>query len=77
MSFIYSELHLRKMALYLQCLTCFKLPEAMKPKSLYIKGDLVTWIRPVTMKELLEVKMKYPQAKMVIGNTEIGECIQV
>ncbi|XP_020627784.1 xanthine dehydrogenase/oxidase-like isoform X2 [Orbicella faveolata] len=48
------------------------LPEAAKPKSLYIKGDLVTWIRPTTLEELLELKMKHPKAKLVIGNTEIG-----
>ncbi|XP_078350679.1 xanthine dehydrogenase/oxidase-like [Oculina patagonica] len=48
------------------------LPDAAKPKSLYIKGDLVTWIRPTTLEELLELKTKHPQAKLVIGNTEIG-----
>ena len=50
-----------------------KLPDAAKPSRLYIKGDLVTWIRPTTLDELLELKTKYPQAKLVIGNTEIGE----
>ena len=50
-----------------------KLSDATKPKSLHIKGDLVTWIRPATLKELLELKMNYPEAKLVIGNTEIGE----
>ena len=50
-----------------------KLPEAAKPRTLHIKGDLVTWIRPATLDELLELKTKYPQAKLVIGNTEIGE----
>lgn len=48
------------------------LPEAAKPRSLYVKGDIVTWIRPATLNELLELKMKYPKAKLVIGNTEIG-----
>ncbi|XP_078351392.1 xanthine dehydrogenase/oxidase-like [Oculina patagonica] len=48
------------------------LSDAAKPKSLYIKGDLVTWIRPTTLEELLDMKMKHPQAKLVIGNTEIG-----
>ena len=33
----------------------------------------MTWIRPTTLEELLELKMKHPQAKLVIGNTEIGE----
>ncbi|RMX48187.1 hypothetical protein pdam_00015397 [Pocillopora damicornis] len=48
------------------------LPDAIKPRRLYIKGDLVTWIRPTTLEELLELRAKYPQAKLVIGNTEIG-----
>lgn len=48
------------------------LPEAAKPRTLYIKGDNSTWIRPTTLEELLELKTKYPQAKLVIGNTEIG-----
>ena len=33
----------------------------------------MTWIRPTTLEELLELKMKHPQAKLVIGNTEIGK----
>lgn len=48
------------------------LPEAAKPKSLHIKGDLVTWYRPASLEELLELKGKHPQAKLVIGNTEVG-----
>ena len=50
----------------------YKLPDAIKPRRLHIKGDLVTWIRPTTLEELLELRAKYPQAKLVIGNTEIG-----
>ncbi|KAG5459617.1 MAG: hypothetical protein BJ554DRAFT_8435 [Olpidium bornovanus] len=30
------------------------------------------WIRPNTIDELLEVKRRYPQAKLVAGNTEVG-----
>ncbi|KAK2567725.1 Xanthine dehydrogenase/oxidase [Acropora cervicornis] len=48
------------------------LPDSGKPKSLYVKGDLVTWIRPTLLDELLELKMRHPKAKLVIGNTEIG-----
>ncbi|TEA29022.1 hypothetical protein DBR06_SOUSAS17610030, partial [Sousa chinensis] len=35
-------------------------------------GDRMTWISPVTLKELLEAKVKYPQAPVVIGNTSVG-----
>ena len=48
----------------------------MKPKSLSVKGDFVTWIRPASLDELLELKMKHPKAKLVIGNTEIGEYLK-
>jgi len=51
----------------------FKLPEAARPKGLFIKGDVVTWIRPTTLEELLDLKTAHPQAKLVIGNTDIGE----
>lgn len=35
-------------------------------------GDRMTWISPVTLKELLEVKAQYPQAPVVMGNTSVG-----
>ena len=57
----------------IQWLCIFKLPEAARPKGLFIHGDHVTWIRPTTLEELLELKITHPQAKLVIGNTEIGE----
>ncbi|XP_031555377.1 xanthine dehydrogenase/oxidase-like [Actinia tenebrosa] len=48
------------------------LPQATQPRSLHIKGDHVTWIRPSTLEELLELKNTYPYAKLVVGNTELG-----
>ncbi|KAL9964449.1 hypothetical protein ACROYT_G028093 [Oculina patagonica] len=53
-------------------LCIFKLPETAKPKGLFIKGDNITWIRPTALEELLELKKKYPQAQLVVGNTGIG-----
>ncbi|XP_006153057.1 aldehyde oxidase [Tupaia chinensis] len=35
-------------------------------------GDRMTWISPVTLKELLEAKFKYPKAPVVMGNTSVG-----
>uniref|UniRef100_A0A8C8VRY5 xanthine dehydrogenase n=1 Tax=Peromyscus maniculatus bairdii TaxID=230844 RepID=A0A8C8VRY5_PERMB len=35
-------------------------------------GDRLTWISPVTLKELVEAKFKYPQAPIVMGNTSVG-----
>lgn len=39
---------------------------------LIIKGKNVTWYRPKTLTELLYLKNQYPNAKIVVGNTEIG-----
>ncbi|XP_037704740.1 aldehyde oxidase-like [Choloepus didactylus] len=35
-------------------------------------GDRMKWISPVSLKELLEAKVKYPQAPLVMGNTSVG-----
>ncbi|XP_072173401.1 xanthine dehydrogenase/oxidase-like [Diadema setosum] len=41
-------------------------------KSLVFRGERVTWYRPVSLQEVLELKTKFPDAKLVAGNTEIG-----
>lgn len=43
----------------------------------YYRGERVEWYRPVTLDSLLNLKKKYPQAKLVCGNTEIGEADNV
>ncbi|XP_025104164.1 xanthine dehydrogenase/oxidase-like [Pomacea canaliculata] len=35
-------------------------------------GPRVTWYRPTSLAELLEIKRKNPNCKIVVGNTEIG-----
>ncbi|XP_071810476.1 xanthine dehydrogenase/oxidase-like isoform X1 [Asterias amurensis] len=35
-------------------------------------SDKVTWFRPVLLEQLLKLKSKHPQAKMVVGNSEVG-----
>ncbi|XP_075385141.1 aldehyde oxidase [Tenrec ecaudatus] len=35
-------------------------------------GERMTWISPMTLKELLEAKVKNPQAPIVMGNTSVG-----
>ena len=30
------------------------------------------WYRPSSLTELLDLKKKYPDAKLVVGNTEVG-----
>nr|QEO19121.1 rosy [Rhagovelia antilleana] len=39
---------------------------------LVIKGPRATWYRPVSLDQLLMLKSKFPQAKLINGNTEVG-----
>uniref|UniRef100_A0A8C6N089 Xanthine dehydrogenase n=1 Tax=Mus spicilegus TaxID=10103 RepID=A0A8C6N089_MUSSI len=41
-------------------------------KTLRFEGERVTWIQVSTMEELLDLKAQHPDAKLVVGNTEIG-----
>ena len=41
--------------------------------SLIFRNDRAVWYRPTTLQELLHLKSKFPHAKLVIGNTEIGK----
>lgn len=41
-------------------------------KQLCFEGERVTWIQTTTLKELLDLKAQHPEAKLVVGNTEIG-----
>lgn len=42
-------------------------------KQLRFEGERVTWIQASTLKELLDLKAQHPEAKLVVGNTEIGK----
>ncbi|RDD44277.1 Xanthine dehydrogenase/oxidase [Trichoplax sp. H2] len=44
----------------------------MPVESLRIVGNTMTWFRPSSLEELLLLKKKYPRAKLVVGNTEVG-----
>lgn len=35
------------------------------------------WIQPSSLTELLELKARYPDAKLVVGNTEVGESVSL
>ncbi|XP_040213129.1 aldehyde oxidase 1-like [Rana temporaria] len=35
-------------------------------------GERITWHSPSTLQELLELKMKFPKAPLVVGNTTVG-----
>ncbi|XP_025989254.1 xanthine dehydrogenase isoform X1 [Solenopsis invicta] len=49
-----------------------KLESKLDKQYLIIKGKNVSWYRPTNLKTLLALKEQYPNAKLVIGNTEIG-----
>ena len=46
--------------------------EELNGQPLVFKGKLMTWFRPCSLKELLELKRSHPEAKLVVGNTELG-----
>ena len=51
-------------------------PPALRTEPLIplaIKGPRVSWYRPLTLDQLLVLRARFPQSKLVIGNTEIGE----
>ena len=50
---------------------CFQTDE-FDAENLYFKGEKVEWYRPTSLKQLVELKSKYPDARLVIGNTEVG-----
>ncbi|KAJ7345478.1 hypothetical protein JRQ81_001428 [Phrynocephalus forsythii] len=41
-------------------------------RTLVFHGERMTWISPLTLKELLELKSKFPKAPLVVGNTIVG-----
>jgi aldehyde oxidase len=46
--------------------------EDPQKKVLTFYGERTTWIAPGTLKDLLELKTKYPYAPLVMGNTALG-----
>ena len=49
-----------------------QLRSSLDEESLFFKGENMCWYRPTTINELLHLKTKYPNAKLVVGNTELG-----
>uniref|UniRef100_H2YPI6 Xanthine dehydrogenase/oxidase n=1 Tax=Ciona savignyi TaxID=51511 RepID=H2YPI6_CIOSA len=48
------------------------LPRNHAATPLKFVGERVTWYRPTTLDQLTDLKEKYPDAQLVVGNTEIG-----
>lgn len=49
-----------------------KLSDELDNQSLCFKTKDVVWYRPTTLEQLLEIKENYQNAKLVVGNTEVG-----
>ncbi|NP_001086061.1 aldehyde oxidase 1 S homeolog precursor [Xenopus laevis] len=43
-----------------------------KPKTLIFHGERIKWITPHSLEELLALKVQYPDAPLLVGNTSIG-----
>ncbi|XP_028998370.1 xanthine dehydrogenase/oxidase [Betta splendens] len=46
--------------------------KSLKPRSLHFHGDRVLWLQPSSLEELVRLKWKHPDARLVVGNTEVG-----
>ncbi|XP_067010051.2 xanthine dehydrogenase [Anabrus simplex] len=49
-----------------------KLSSNLDEQYLHIIGKRVVWYRPTNIDDLLTLKAKFPQAKIIVGNTEVG-----
>lgn len=46
--------------------------DALDSHSIVFHGKTTTWFRPTTLEEILAIKAAHPQAKIIVGNTEVG-----
>uniref|UniRef100_A0A803TTV6 FAD-binding PCMH-type domain-containing protein n=1 Tax=Anolis carolinensis TaxID=28377 RepID=A0A803TTV6_ANOCA len=53
-----------------------RMAEENKGRTLVFHGERTTWISPVSLEELLDLKATYPDAPLVVGNTSIGEQVK-
>ncbi|KAM4836127.1 aldehyde oxidase 2 [Thomomys bottae] len=49
-----------------------RMAENPAKQTLTFSGERVTWISPGTLQELLELKVKHPEAPLILGNTALG-----
>ncbi|XP_058665981.1 aldehyde oxidase [Ammospiza caudacuta] len=49
-----------------------RMAENQPKRTLVFRGERVTWISPVSLDELLDLKATYPKAPLVVGNTSVG-----
>uniref|UniRef100_A0A2K5XKD2 aldehyde oxidase n=1 Tax=Mandrillus leucophaeus TaxID=9568 RepID=A0A2K5XKD2_MANLE len=53
-----------------------RMAENPEKRTLTFYGERVTWISPGTLKDLLELKVKHPEAPLVLGNTSLGPAMK-
>ncbi|XP_077010743.1 aldehyde oxidase 2 [Tamandua tetradactyla] len=53
-----------------------RMAENPEKRTLTFHGERVTWLSPGALKDLLELKMKYPEAPLVLGNTSLGPAMR-
>ncbi|KAM9835993.1 aldehyde oxidase 6 [Aulostomus maculatus] len=46
--------------------------ETSSPRTLTFRGERMTWVSPVSLEELVQLKARNPRAPLVMGNTSIG-----
>lgn len=49
------------------------LSKGQRSGSLCFRGDRAAWFQPDSLDEFLRLKWEHPDAKVVVGNTEVGE----
>ncbi|XP_055644800.1 xanthine dehydrogenase isoform X2 [Toxorhynchites rutilus septentrionalis] len=49
-----------------------KLSDALDKESLVFRSSSTSWYRPTKLEHLLALKKRYPETKIIVGNTEVG-----
>ena len=54
------------------CPPALQLNDDYDKQFVVIQGQGVTWYRPTSLSQLLDLKSRFPHAKLVVGNTEVA-----
>uniref|UniRef100_A0A8D0W2K9 xanthine dehydrogenase n=1 Tax=Sus scrofa TaxID=9823 RepID=A0A8D0W2K9_PIG len=53
-----------------------RMAEDPNKRRLVFQGERTTWITPVTLNDLLELKTNFPKAPLIMGNTTVGPSVK-
>ena len=56
-----------------QSLYYLQLSDKFDKEFLHIEKDDMIWLRPTTVKEYLTAFNKYPESRIISGNTDVGK----